>query len=94
MPVRFGLESLDWRVDTKILAFTANKVTVNIRVVNWQKQKDRWSHLKDIKFLRVGPKPIIDILIEIDYADLHFSCQDIRGKTGEPMARLTSLGWT
>ena len=94
MPVEFGLESLDGRVDTKISAFTANKITGNLRVVNWQRQKDKWSHLKDIKFPRVGPKPIIDILIGIDYADLHFSCQDIRGGAGEPVARLTPLGWT
>ena len=50
--------------------------------------------LKDIKLPRVGPKPIIDILIGIDYADLHFPCQDIRGGAGEPIARLTPLGWT
>ena len=36
----------------------------------------------------------MDILIGIDLADLHYSIQDIRGKPGKPIARLTPLGWT
>ena len=31
----------------------------------------KWHHLKKIKFPDVGPKPIIDIQIGVDYADLH-----------------------
>ena len=34
------------------------------------------------------------MLIGLDCADLHFSFQDIRGKPGQPVARLTPLGWT
>ena len=34
------------------------------------------------------------MLIGIDYAELHFSIRDVRGQPGEPVARLTPLGWT
>ena len=33
-------------------------------------------------------------MIGIDLADLHYSIQDIRVKPGEPLSRLTPLGWT
>ena len=34
------------------------------------------------------------MLIGIDYAELHFSIRDVRGQPGEPVGRLTPLGWT
>ena len=34
------------------------------------------------------------MLIGVDYPDFHFSLKDIRGKPGEPIARLTPLEWT
>ena len=42
----------------------------------------------------IGPRPILDILIGLDHVDLHYSYRDIRGKPGEPIARLTPLGCT
>ena len=36
----------------------------------------------------------MDLLIGVDYADLHSSFVEIRGKVSEPVARLGSLGWT
>ncbi|XP_067676275.1 uncharacterized protein [Haliotis asinina] len=35
-----------------------------------------------------------DLLIGMDYLELHRSYQDIIGKEGDPIARLTPLGWT
>ena len=93
MPVECGIESLDGRINVKITAFTANRVTGNMKAVNWARYAKDWIHLKDIKFPYVGPRPIVDILIGIDYADLHYSIKDVRGKPGEPVARLTPLGW-
>ncbi|XP_070547931.1 uncharacterized protein [Ptychodera flava] len=86
MPVEVGLESVNGRVDMKVTAFT--------NVVDWSKYAGRWSHLDGISFPKLGSKPIIDILIGMDYADLHYSYRDIRGRPGEPIARLTPLGWT
>lgn len=94
MPVECGIESLDGRINMKITAFTANRVTGNMKAVNWARYAKDWNHLKDIKFPYLGPRPIVDILIGIDYADLHYSIKDVRGKPGDPVARLTPLGWT
>ena len=42
----------------------------------------------------MGPRSIVDILIGLDCADLHFSFKDVRGNPGQPVTRLTPLGWT
>ena len=65
-----------------------------MKAVNWARCAKNWNHLKDISFSYLGPRPIVDILIDIDYADLHYSIKDVRGRPGEPVAKLTSLGWT
>lgn len=65
-----------------------------MKAVNWARYAKNWSHLKDVNFPYLGPRPIVDILIGIDYADLHYSIKYVRGRPGEPVARLTPLGWT
>ena len=94
MPVEFELESLNGLVDMKMSAFTAARVTGNMNVVEWSDLARKWEHLRGIEFWRVGPRPIVDILIGLDHVDLHYSYRDIRGNPGEPIARLTPLGWT
>ena len=42
----------------------------------------------------MGSRPIVDLLIGLDSADLHYSFKDVRGEPGQPIARFTSLGWT
>ena len=39
-------------------------------------------------------KPIVDVLIGLDCLDIHFATEEVRGRPGEPVARLTPLGWT
>ncbi|PFX13818.1 hypothetical protein AWC38_SpisGene22068 [Stylophora pistillata] len=94
MPVECEIESLDGRISMRITAFTANRVTGNMKAVNWARYAKNWNHLKDINFPYLRPRPIVDILIGIDYADLHYSIKDVRGRPGKPVARLTPLGWT
>ena len=45
-------------------------------------------------FLKLGSRPIVDLLIDLDSSDLHYSFKDIKDKPGQPLARLTPLGWT
>ena len=42
----------------------------------------------------LGRRSIVDILIGMDYAELHSSKKDIIGENGEPTTHLTPLGWT
>ena len=37
----------------------------------------------------LGPRSVVDMLIGIDYAELHYSIKEICGQPGWPVARLT-----
>ena len=63
-------------------------------MVDWSKHEHKWKHLKGTKIPQVGPRPIADLLIGADHADLLYSLEDIRGKAGEAIAVLTPLGQT
>lgn len=93
MPVTVTLESLNEQYKTEMNAFTTDKVTGNLKGIDWTNYQTKWGHLKEIQFPRLSSRPIIDILIGTDYSDLHYS-HDIEGLPGEPVARLTPLGWT
>ncbi|KAG1683385.1 hypothetical protein GQR58_010038 [Nymphon striatum] len=93
-PVQLELQSVNGQVKIEMDAYTTDRVTGRLEAINWNKEKYKWPHLREIKFPYLGKRPIVDILIGLDYADLHCSLQDICGKSGEPIARLTPLGWT
>ena len=63
-------------------------------MINWNKHKDKWSHTKGIQFPEPSSKKYIDILLGIDYPQFHTSIKEVKGKNGDPVARLTPLGWT
>ncbi|PFX21661.1 hypothetical protein AWC38_SpisGene13841 [Stylophora pistillata] len=94
MPVEVELESLDGNLKVTISAFTAERVTGNMKVIDWGKYAVNCTHLKGIQFPNPGIRPIVGLLIGGDYAELHYSFKDVRGQPGEPVARLTPLGWT
>ena len=68
--------------------------TGGMQPVNWNKRRREWNHLKELDFPKLGQRPTVDLLIGLDYSELHYSHRDIQGEEGEPTARLTSLGWT
>ena len=92
-PVECVLESLEGK-SFKISALTTNRVTGNMRVTDWSTCAEQWPHLRGITFHKLGSRPIVDLLIGLDSADLHYSFKDVRGEPGQPIARLTPLGWT
>ena len=94
--VKFELESCHGRVKKEVAAQPAKRVTGNMRAINWVVEKKKWSHLKGIRFPSLGRHPIciIDMLIGLDLSDLHCSLKEVKGNPGEPIARLTPLGWT
>ena len=77
MPVELGLESTDGNIDMILSAYTATKVTGDLQVVDWQKVGSSWSHLQSIDFPKTVSPPIVDILIGMDYPNLHFSHKDV-----------------
>ena len=65
-----------------------------MNVIDWNMCAREWPHLKGLNFPQLGLRPIVDLLIGLDCADLHYSFKDIRGRPGQPIARLIPLGWT
>ncbi|XP_046568630.1 uncharacterized protein LOC124277021 [Haliotis rubra] len=94
MTVNFGLESIDGSVDVSMSALTTTKVTGKMQVVDWEKHGHKWKHLNHIKFPKLSSRTVVDVLIGIDYIDLHRSYEEVGGGQGEPVARLAPLGWT
>lgn len=92
MEVQLRLESLDGNVDMNLRADTTAKVMGDMLVVDWQRHAKQWKHLHSIEFPEVGPSSGVDLLIDNDYADFHFSFQDIRGHHDEPL-RQTHSSW-
>ncbi|XP_067040969.1 uncharacterized protein [Acropora muricata] len=95
MPVELEVESVDGHFTRKISALTTDRVTGNLRIIDWKKESNKWKHLQGIAFPKQSTaRPIIDILIGIDCLDLHYSYEDVQGFPGDPIARRTPLGWT
>jgi len=92
--VEFRVSSMDGKTSSIISAYTTERVTGSMHVVDWNQHKQAWDHLKSITFPTVGPRPIVDLLIGVDQAELLYSIKEVKGQTGEPIARLTPLGWT
>jgi len=86
MPVEFDLQSIDGKTRARISSFTEIRVTGNTRPVSWKGQSGKWKHLQGASFPNLGPWPIIDMVIDIDYAELHFSIGNDLGQPGEPVA--------
>ena len=92
--MEIGLESLDGRVDTVIVAKISNNICGVMKPTNWLQIKDQWKHLRDIPFPKLGKRSKIDVLIGSDYYNLQFLMKEIREGDNEPSARLCPLRWT
>ena len=86
---------MNGQINRRISAYTTNRVTGDLEVIDWNRHRNNWRHLQEISFASYGSRLIVDMLIGLDQADLHYSYQDVRGAAiGDPIARLTPLGWT
>ena len=92
-PVTMTLKNLNEKLKTEITAFAIENVTGNLKAVTWCELKLKWKHVNSISFPPINSQHV-DMLIGIDYLNLHQSLKEIRGKPEEPIARLTPLGWT
>lgn len=95
MPVNATIERVDGQFSNEISVKTSpRRGTGNCKVEDWNKSKPKWAHLKECEFAKPAKDGIVDLLIGIDNADLHYSRADIRGEGGGPIARLGPLWWT
>ena len=64
-----------------------------MKPTNWLAIRDKWEHLRNIPFPKIGKRSTIDVLIGSDYYNLLFPMKEVSGSDGEPSARLCPLGW-
>ena len=94
MSVNFNVRSLDGNAHVNMEANTTQRVTGNLKPIDWNHYSQNWPHLKGLQFPSIGRKPRIDLLIGLDYSELHRSLGELIDAEGSPTARLTPLGWT
>ena len=70
-PVDVQLESLIGDVKLQVTAYTATRVTGTMSAFDCTEYTQRWAHLQHINFPRVAKRPVVDVLIGLDCADLH-----------------------
>ena len=92
--VNFVIEDAERKNSCAMSAFTTQRVTGNLRPVQWTEIKNNWRHLKAIPFSQPAARQIVDLLIGVDHSELHQSLKEVHGNSGDPVARLTPLGWT
>ena len=57
----------------KVSPYIAKRVTGNMPEVDWNKYKRQWPYLRNIGFPRTVTRPIVDVLIGLDCADLLYA---------------------
>ncbi|PFX12672.1 hypothetical protein AWC38_SpisGene23327 [Stylophora pistillata] len=67
-----------------------HELTVNVLNDN----QETFETTVNIELPQVGHRTTVDVLIGVDQADLLYPLKDVKGRSGEPIARLTPLGWT
>ena len=77
-PVECTIESLDGKSQIRITAFSTERVIGDVKAIDWSMCAREWSHLQNLEFHKLGPRPIVDVLTGLDCPDLHFSFRDIR----------------
>lgn len=92
--VEFSISNVDGTGQYKVSALTTDKVVGNLTPVPWHWEKNRWEHLRTVPFAVVNHRQPVDILIGADCIELHRCILEKPGRVGEPIARLTPLGWT
>ena len=65
-PVECMIESLNGKSKLRITAFTTERAIGDTKAIDWSMCAREWSHLRQLKFPKLGPRPTVDILIGLD----------------------------
>ncbi|XP_052809477.1 uncharacterized protein LOC128237941 [Mya arenaria] len=94
MEANFTLLDTSKNFEIEMTVQTTKNVTGRLQASDWNRNAKKWSHLQGINFPRIGKRSKVDLLIGLDYVELHRSLGEIQSENGSPVARLTPLGWT
>jgi len=74
MPLKIEIESVTGQFTKEIrVKMCLEKVTGNYRVVNWTEHQNKWPHLTLCSFAKPANDGLVDLLIGIGNAELHYS---------------------
>ena len=92
--VELHLTSSDGSYTTAITAYAVYDLAKHINVIDWSKEKNKFSHLVNVPIESLPSEQSVNLLIGYDHAALLESSERRTGTSGQPIARLTPLGWT
>ena len=92
--VELHLTSTDGSHTFTITAYAIQDLAKHIHVVDWSQEKHKYSHLEKVPFESLPSERSVNLLIGYDHAGLLESSEMRTGTPGQPIARLTPLGWT
>ena len=92
--VSCSVASVNGMFSTDLHAWTVRHPTGRLKPVHWHRGASTWPHLKGIRFPPTAKPDRVDVLLGLDCVAAHQSLHEVTGKPGEPVARLTPLGWT
>jgi hypothetical protein len=92
--VELYLASIDGSHTVTIDAHAVQDLAKQLPVVDWSREKDSFSHLQNVPFESLPSERSINLLIGYDHAALLEFSEMRKGTPGQPIARLTPLGWS
>ena len=63
-PVNFELLSVDCKVNMNVTAYTANRVTGDMTVIDWNEYRSKWPYLRKINFPLPAKKQVVRIVFD------------------------------
>lgn len=92
--VKVTVVNLEETFQREVEAWTVQDLCSKVKVIDWRKLQENYEHLRNIPFPEMSDSSTVDILIGSNYPELGLSLDERHGKSGEPIARLTPLGWS
>jgi hypothetical protein len=92
--VELHLASIDGSKTVTISAYAVKDLAKHMPVTDWSREKNSFSHLQNVPFESLPSERSINLLIGYDHAALLEFSEMRKGTPGQPIARLTPLGWS
>jgi len=91
--VSFSISPLNSNKTFQVQGYTVKDLVKGTPVVNWKRESEKYSYLKDTELPEPDERDQVLVLIGTDFAKLMASTQAVYGNDNEPIAEKTQLGW-
>ena len=88
------MRNVDATFSSPFQAHVLNNIAGDIPAIPWSDLKEKWPHLRQVKFMSVSRRRQIDVMIGSDHPVFHHVLKEACGsQPNDPVARLTNLDW-